>query len=178
MRDAGLDRAAALVGLAREFGMRLREASLANLDRLSREAQSLGRINIQEGTKGGREAPRWVEITSATQLQALTAAIDARPGGSQNLVGPDEQLKNFFSGEIDAARAYLKDAGIEKIHDLRAAYACERYQELTGHEAPVIRDPADPGPDRDTDTAVRMQISEELGHGREDVVSAYIGGKS
>jgi len=54
-------RAAAIVLLARAPGMRLREAILADLPRLSREANDLGRINIQDGTKGGRtgaSAPR------------------------------------------------------------------------------------------------------------------------
>lgn len=52
---------AAIVLLARATGMRLREAILADLPRLSREANDLGRINIQDGTKGGRagaSAPR------------------------------------------------------------------------------------------------------------------------
>jgi hypothetical protein len=34
--------------------MRLSEAILADLPRLSREANDLGRSNIQDGTKGGR----------------------------------------------------------------------------------------------------------------------------
>jgi Ribonuclease G/E len=47
-------RAAAIVLLARATGMRLREAILADLPRLSREAEACGKINIQDGTKGGR----------------------------------------------------------------------------------------------------------------------------
>lgn len=47
-------RAAAIALLARATGMRLREAILADLPRLIREADDLGRINIQDGTKGGR----------------------------------------------------------------------------------------------------------------------------
>lgn len=56
-------RAAAILLLARATGMRLREAILADLPRLSREADELDRINIQDGTKGGRagaSAPRWI----------------------------------------------------------------------------------------------------------------------
>ena len=55
------ERLAAIVLLARTTGMRLREAILADLPRLHREAEHLGRINIQDGTKGGRSgafAPR------------------------------------------------------------------------------------------------------------------------
>jgi len=58
-------RAAAIVLLTRATGMRLREAILADLPRLSREANDLGRINIQDGTKGGRagaSAPRWIAM--------------------------------------------------------------------------------------------------------------------
>ncbi len=46
-------RVAAIAQLARATGMRLREAILADLPRLQREAEQLGRINIQDGTKGG-----------------------------------------------------------------------------------------------------------------------------
>lgn len=58
-------RASAIVLSARATGMRLRDAILADLPRLSREANDLGRINIQDGTKGGRagaSAPRWIAV--------------------------------------------------------------------------------------------------------------------
>ena len=60
-------RAASIAQLARATGMRLREAILADLPRLQREAEQLGRINIQDGTKGGRSgasAPRWMSTSS------------------------------------------------------------------------------------------------------------------
>lgn len=49
------ERVAAIVMLARNTGMRLREAILADLPRLHQEAIQLGRINIQDGTKGGAQ---------------------------------------------------------------------------------------------------------------------------
>ncbi len=57
--------AAAIVLQARATGMRLREAILADLPRRSREAKDFGRINIQDGTKGGRagaSASRWIAV--------------------------------------------------------------------------------------------------------------------
>ena len=45
-------RVAAIIVLARETGMRLREAILADLPRLQSEAKLLGKIIIQDGTKG------------------------------------------------------------------------------------------------------------------------------
>ena len=59
-------RAAAIAQLARATGMRLREAILADLPRLQREAEQFGKINIQDGTKGGRSgvsAPRWITVS-------------------------------------------------------------------------------------------------------------------
>ena len=58
-------RAAAIAQLARAIGMRLRMAILADLPRLKREAKQFGKINIQDGTKGGRSgasAPRWITV--------------------------------------------------------------------------------------------------------------------
>lgn len=60
-----MPRAAAIAQLARATGMRLREAILADLPRLRREAEHYDKINIQDGTKGGRggaTAPRWMTI--------------------------------------------------------------------------------------------------------------------
>lgn len=58
-------RAAAIVLLEQATGMRLRETILADLKRLSREANNLGKINIQDGTKGGcagASGARWISV--------------------------------------------------------------------------------------------------------------------
>ena len=78
--------------LARATGMRLREAVLADLIRLNREANQLGRINIQEGTKGGRRgatASRWIEVDEHI-LEALCYAKQVTPYGSRNLIASTE----------------------------------------------------------------------------------------
>jgi predicted DNA-binding protein (UPF0251 family) len=67
-----------------------------------------------------------------------------------------------------------QDYGLTKIHDLRAAYACERYRQLTGAAAPVVA--GRQTVNRTIDRTARQTIAQELGHGRIDVVSAYIGG--
>lgn len=54
LREQQYARVAAIILLARATGMRRREAILADLPRLQREAEHLGCINIQDGTKGGR----------------------------------------------------------------------------------------------------------------------------
>ena len=172
-------RVAAIVLLARATGMRLREAILADLSRLRREAEHLGRINIQDGTKGGRSgasAPRWVVANEAVKA-ALQFARHASPIGSRNLLARDESYAAFLRQTVLPAREMLHEQGLKGFHELRAAYACERYEQLTGHVAPV-----NGGHcyriDRDLDQKARQQISLELGHNRIDVVSAYIGGRA
>lgn len=172
LKAAGFDRAAAALGLAREFGMRSEEASKADLDRLAKEAARLGKVDVQEGAKGGRSAPRWVPVT-ADGRAALQAALDARPEGSRNLLARGETYKSWRGGELRAGRDLLHGHGARGFHDARAAYACHRYQELTGHEAPAVA--GHRGADRATDRAARHVIAAELGHGRADVVRAYVG---
>ncbi|MDF3162358.1 integrase domain-containing protein [Pseudomonas proteolytica] len=171
-------RVSAIVLLARETGMRLREAILADLPRLQREAQQLGKINIQDGTKGGRSgasAPRWVAVTDQV-LDALNTATEASPTGSRNLLAPNESYKDFIQTVVRPARDLLHEHGLKGFHELRAAYACERYEQLTGFDAPVNGGRVH-REDRELDQHARQQISRELGHNRMDVVSAYIGGR-
>lgn len=171
-------RAAAIVLLARATGMRLREAILADLPRLSREASNLGRINIQDGTKGGRagaSAPRWIAVDDHVQ-SALEFARQVSPAGSRNLIAPNESCRNLLQEILRPARDILHGHNLKGFHELRAAYACERYQQITHHRAPVNGGKCFQVAER-LDREARRQISYELGHGRIDVLAAYIGGR-
>ena len=172
-------RAAAIAQLARATGMRLREAILADLPRLSREANDLGRINIQDGTKGGRSgasAPRWITVDDHIR-DALRFAEKVSPDGSRNLLAPNERYLDFLQGIVRPAREILHKHNLKGFHELRAAFACERYEQITLHPAP-INDGHCYQLERRLDQEARMQISYELGHGRVDVVSAYIGSRA
>lgn len=171
-------RAAAIVLLARATGMRLREAILADLQRLSREAKDLGKINIQDGTKGGRagdSAPRWIAVDGHVQ-SALGLAQRVSPGGSRNLIAPDESYLNVLQEIIRPARGILHAHNLKGFHELRVAYACERCEQITQHRAPINGGECCQI-DWCLDREARRQISYELGHGRIDVVAAYIGGR-
>ena len=164
--------------LARTTGMRLREAILADLPRLHREAESIGRINIQDGTKGGRSGasePRWI-IANEEVKASLLLAREASRVGSHNLLHRTETYAVFLQRTVLPARKILHNHGIKGFHELRAAYACERYECLTGYAAP-INGGYNYSVDRNLDQQARQQISLELGHYRVDVVSAYIGGR-
>ncbi|WP_460159639.1 integrase domain-containing protein [Pseudomonas sp. S3_F07] len=171
-------RAAAIAHLARTTGMRLREAILADLPRLKREAEQFGKINIQDGTKGGRSgalAPRWIRVDEHIR-DALRFAEQLSPDGSHNLLAPNESYLDFQQEIVRPARDILHKNNLKGFHELRAAYACERYEQITDHLAPIYGGRCYQL-DRNLDQEARAQISYELGHGRTDVVTAYIGGR-
>lgn len=158
-------RATAVCELSRELGLRSKEASLLDARSAFKQAQEKGVVSVSEGTKGGRY--REVPITSETQLTALSRAAAAQ--GEARAVMPSEcNWKQWREGELRQARE-----AVGGLHELRAAYACQRYQTLTGHPAPCAGGQI---LDKNADRAARLQISAELGHGRIDVVSQYVGG--
>jgi hypothetical protein len=88
-----LPRAAAIVQMARAAGMRLREAVLADLPRLKREAEHYGKINIQDGTKGGRSgasAPRWIAVNH--YIRDALAFASGLPRGEPQSSGTGRKL--------------------------------------------------------------------------------------
>ena len=174
-----LPRAAAIVQLARATGMRLREAILADHPRLKHETEQYGKINIQDGTKGGRSgasAPRWIREDDHIR-DALRFAEKVSPDDSRNLLAPNERYLDFLQGIVGPARDILYKNNLKGFHELRAAYACERYEQITHHPAPINCGHCYQL-NRHLDQEARVQISYELGHGRIGVVSAYIGGRA
>ena len=66
--------------------------------------------------------------------------------------------------------------GVHRIHGHRHQYAQTRYHELTGWPAPARRAARDLTPSqREVDREARLTISQELGHGRKQIVSVYCG---
>ena len=101
----------------------------------------------------------------------MQQAAAVSPKGSRNLLSPEQSYVQFLQQQVRPARALLRAHGLKGFHDLRAAYACERYLQLTGHAAPVNGGRC---LDRTLDRSARKQISHELGHNRIHVVAAYI----
>ena len=109
--------------------------------------------------------------------EALRFAEQVSPDGSRNLLAPNESYLDFQRGIVRPARDILHTHNLKGFHELRAAYACERYEQITHHLAPINGGRCRQL-DRRLDREARVQISYELGHGRIDVVSAYIGGRA
>lgn len=170
LREAGDYRGASVAELARELGLRSKEAALLNAHAALKEAQTKGHITIANGTKGGRS--REVPVLHEKQLQTLKNASAAQENA--RAVMPNDKNWAQYRNELQNVRETLKENGYAGLHDLRSAYAADRYEQLTQQPAPVNGGTIT---DRSTDYAARKQISTELGHGRIDVVSAYIGGR-
>lgn len=162
------ERGVAIAELAREFGLRTKEASLLNARSALREATSRGAVTISDGTKGGRE--REIPLTSARQLAVLERAAAAQRA-ARAVMPADQNWKSWRENGLRDIRETLQQHGVSRLHDLRSAYACDRYQQITGYAAPVLGGQAP----RDIDREARLQIANELGHGRISITNSYLG---
>lgn len=171
---ANYPRVAATIQLERAFGLRAKEAALMNCKVALKDAKKTGHVNVTEGTKGGRgnTVDRYVPVTKTEQWKALKNAA-AVQGNARNLIEPGKTWTQHYRHVQYTLGRYQSE--VDKQHDLRAAYACGKYQELTGCKAPVCREAGDSKPDRETDRAARLTISQELGHNRMDVTNSYLG---
>ncbi len=107
----------------------------------------------------------------------LGFAEQVSPSGSRNLIAPNESYLSVFQKIVRPARDILHAYSLKGFHELRAAFACERYEQITQHRAPINGGECCQI-DRSLDREARRQISYELGHGRIDVVAAYVGGRA
>ncbi|HFQ5336105.1 TPA: phage integrase N-terminal domain-containing protein [Vibrio vulnificus] len=121
-------------------------------------------------SKGAR--PREIPILTKEQRELLDSI---KPWvGSGSLI-PSGTLYKTQLGRYQQACIKM---GLDKAHGLRHAYAQERYKVLTGFDCPAKGGPkasALPVEIQDKVKAIRLQISEELGHGREEVTAVYLG---
>ena len=121
-------------------------------------------------TKGGRA--RTVPILNGGQRVLLDEVKALAKGGA--LIPPNknyEEQKNRYERQV-------RTADIKNPHGLRHAYAQRRYEELTGWKAPVAGGPASKTLTKDQralDKGARETISQELGHGREEISKVYLG---
>ena len=153
--------------MQRAFGLR-REESL----KIQPAWADRGNKLVLQGswTKGGR--PREIPIRTKEQQQVVERAKALAGGGS---LIPKEKT---YINHLRTYKRQVAAAGFDKLHGLRHAYAQQRYEEITTWAAPAAG-----GPSRDDlndeqrrmDYNARMTVSEELGHGREQITAVYLG---
>jgi len=156
------------VRLIRAFGLRRKEAVMLKPNR----ADKGGYLAVGDGTKGGRD--RVVPIDS-NEKRAVLDAAKALAGSSMDahMGSPGRTLQQ----NLDRISNLVRKHGIAKadlgvsLHGLRHEYSHSRYREKAGAEIPLKGGVTD----RETERAARLEVSEELGHSRERVTSAYYG---
>lgn len=120
--------------------------------------------------KGGRA--REMPITNAHQREMLAKALAI--AGTGSMIDPQESYKQALKRYENTTHR----AGLSKLHGLRHRYAQRRYEELTGWKSPAAGGPTSrqlTPEQKAIDQAARMEISNELGHGREQITAVYLG---
>ena len=120
--------------------------------------------------KGGKE--REIPVRTAEQREVLNEA--------RGLVGKGSMIPSGRS-YVEQVKLYERQtaaAGLHKLHGLRHAYAQARYEELTGWAAPAVGGKAKGHlsvEEKAIDLEARLTVSRELGHGRTQIASVYLG---
>jgi site-specific recombinase XerD len=154
--------------LEREFGLR-REESIKIRPTW---ADSGDRLRLKASWTKGRKY-RVIEITTEAQRAALDDA-KALAGKKGSLIPKGMRYKD----QMERFKAQCAKAGIGHVHGQRHRFAQERYEALTGWKAPACGGPTSKllTPEQKArDRAVRLLISKELGHEREQITARYLG---
>lgn len=148
-------------GLRREEAIKFRPSYAVRGDKLVLKAS---------WCKGGRA--RELPIRTESQREVLREVQQA--AGSGSLIPNDKT----YIQQLKCYERETSKAGLDKMHGLRHMYAQQRYNELTGWKCPLAGGPKSKElspEEKAIDREVRLQISEELGHSREQITVQYIG---
>ena len=164
--------------LQREFGLRRKEALMIQ----PRTADKGSHLVLKPTWTKGRRS-REIPIVTQSQRDAIEQAKQMAPEPRASLIPPHRTY-------VQQRRLYDKQtrkAGLSNLHGLRHAYAQNRYRALTraldpngeGWACPMRGGPSrselkDPEQAR-IDEEVRLQISQEMGHGRILITYVYLG---
>ena len=167
------DRIALIIWLARLLGLRLKEAILLDAKNALKQAKKYQFVDIRKGTKGGRgkKVSRLVDVNQRIVF-ALKLAVIVQ-SKQRSFIPENEKLITFYRRIHRCAIPILTNYDIQKIHDLRAAFACDEYEKQVGVQAPVIS-----GVKVNKTAEIKEQlkhVSNKLGHGREYVIDSYCG---
>ncbi len=175
LMSSGIERLAFIPVFCFLLGTRRREAALLDLNQALVESKTKYQVDIVRGSKGGRSKSIERLIPTTPELNRFLENAIACIGNDRCLVPSNMTYIEFSNSISNKILPVLKKYGVEKLHDLRATYACRRYFELTGCVAPVNAKPGCSQPDKELDHHARKLISEELGHFRPQILISYVG---
>lgn len=129
-------------------------------------------ICVRWGTKGGRE--RFEPVETAEQRRVLDLAKSFAADLNASVSDPNLSLKSArgLYWRTVARFGITKRALGVTSHGLRHGYACDKYKQLTGQDAPVRGGGEVP---EDLHRFAEDQIARDCGHSRSAIVKAYIG---
>jgi len=151
----------AAFGLRREEALKFRPGYADRIDHICLKGS---------WCKGGRE--RTVPVRTPRQ-RALLNEVRRMAGSGSLIPGSMRYVEHLQRFKFVTSRA-----GISKTHGLRHHYAQWLYRRLTGWEAPAAGGPCTnslTAEQREIDRRARLQVSAELGHGREQITAVYLG---
>ena len=155
--------------LQRVFGLRREESLKIN----PWQADKRDHLFLQASwCKGGRE--REIPIRTDEQRYWLNQAKNLVQYKDLSLIPPK---KSYIQQRCIYDKQVVR-AGLRNLHGLRHAYAQRRYKELTGWEAPINGGlkACDLTPEqKQIDYQARMTLTEEMGHGRAQIIVQYCG---
>lgn len=140
------------IDLQRSFGLRLRESIQIKQDTI-KQALKTGTLHLgrQDGTKNSQ--PRDIPIRTTEQLETLKSALSFMQEHNLRSLAPTDTLKEqyHFAEHVKQEFNRVSDTKMD-YHGERHWYAQERISE----------------------GATARQVSEELGHHREEILKHYI----
>lgn len=174
-------RLSAMLDVERSLGLRFEECAKLNSVVSLAEAKKTGQVTITFGTKGGLER---TVLASPESISALEKAA-AIQGVDRSMIPSSDTYRGFQQ----AAYRELKKIGGKGFHGERHWFAQQRYTELVGAPAPIVKGwrreerferlaehlGVSEQEARTIDNEARQKIAEELGHGRAEVTNAYLG---
>lgn len=157
--------------LSHYFGLRAKETMMFRPG-IDYDVEN-GIIRVGRGTKGGR--PRVVPVVTNEQKAFLRECIKALDGAKDSMMPTEVKLlpwiKHYY--KVCNRNGISRAAGFTP-HGLRHGYAHRLFEAKTGQKPSAVT-----GEKVDMDLTIkriaRLLVSEDLGHSRDSIASAYLG---
>lgn len=162
------------VRLMNAFGLRRKEAVMFR----PLKADLGVALRVRDGTKGGRE--RVVLVETPEQRAVLEYAKSKVHHVNEHIGHPDlnlEQAIRRFTYVMERFGVTKRGLGITS-HGLRHEHLNDLYEKVTGVPSPVRSGSVTGDLDRLTHDIARARVSQEAGHSRLGIASAYIGART
>lgn len=162
------------VKLMQAFGLRRKEAVMFR----PLKADLGIALRVRDGTKGGRE--RVVLVETAEQRQLIDFAKSKVSHVNEHLGHPDLNLAQAirrFNYVLERFGVTKRGLGVTS-HGLRHQHLNDLYEKVAGVPAPVRNGSLSGELDQLTHDIARARVSQQAGHSRLGIASAYIGART